>query len=80
MDEESVTSVGLTTSKAPRMEVTTMLCKEICEDCGKLFIGGANAYFCPECRIRRQRESAKRRNLSQIGINARKKKRGDNDA
>lgn len=47
----------------------------ICEDCGKKFDGGPHAYFCPECRKRRLRESAKRRNLSEIGHAARAKKK-----
>ena len=52
-------------------------CLEICQDCGKTFMAGPNAFFCPECRKERvaaaARESAKKRNLSKIGRDARSK-------
>ena len=38
-----------------------MQTKEICEDCGKLFVAGPDAYLCPECRKKRLSEYAKRR-------------------
>lgn len=44
--------------------------KEICEDCGKVFDGGPYSYFCPDCRRKRLRESAKRRGLNKIGNEA----------
>lgn len=34
--------------------------KEICQDCGKVFLGGSKAFLCGECRKRRQAEAAKR--------------------
>lgn len=34
--------------------------KEICQDCGKVFLGGPNAFLCGECRKRRSAEAAKR--------------------
>lgn len=34
--------------------------KEICQDCGKVFLGGSNAFLCGECRKRRSAEAAKR--------------------
>lgn len=50
-------------------------CLEICQDCGKTFMGGPNAFFCPECRKERvaaaAREYAKKRGLNKIG-NAKK--------
>lgn len=48
-----------------------MLTKEICEDCGKLFLAGPDAYLCPECRKKRLSEYAKRRNLNELGAAAR---------
>lgn len=51
----------------------------LCEDCGKLFEGGKNAHYCPECRRRRQIEGAKKRDLSKLGNAARSMKaRGRN--
>lgn len=49
-------------------------CLELCEDCGKPFMAGPNAFFCPDCRKARiaaaARESAKKRNLNKIGNDA----------
>ena len=56
--------------------MSMVFAKEICEGCGKVFVGGQYAFFCPECRRRRQSEAAKRRNLSRIGVEARRKKGG----
>jgi len=36
------------------------MAKEMCQDCGKVFDGGPKAFFCPECRKRRQSESQRR--------------------
>lgn len=47
---------------------------EICEDCGKTFKGGPRAFLCPKCRKKRQSDSAKKRKLNQIGLNAKRKK------
>lgn len=33
--------------------------RELCQDCGKVFLGGANAFFCPKCRKLRLSEAAK---------------------
>lgn len=38
-----------------------MSAREICQDCEKIFIGGPNAFLCPECRKKRIREGQKRR-------------------
>ena len=43
-----------------------MQTKEICEDCGKLFVAGPDAYLCPECRKKRLSEYAKRRKAERI--------------
>jgi len=48
------------------------LAKEMCQDCGKVFMGGPNAFFCPACKKRRLSESAKKRNLNKIGQESRK--------
>jgi len=50
----------------------------ICEECKRVFYGGVNAYFCPDCRKKKLSELAKKRNLSGIGRAAqRKKKEGE---
>ena len=60
--------------------------KVICEDCERVFDGGPKAFFCPECRAKHVKEaarrSAKERNLSAIGVAAKKKarKEADDDA
>jgi Zn finger protein HypA/HybF involved in hydrogenase expression len=51
----------------------------ICERCEKVFMGGANAFICPACRKKAVSESAKKRNLNRIGIEARRKKGGGSD-
>ena len=48
-----------------------MQTKEICEDCGKLFVAGPDAYLCPECRKKRLSKYAKRRKLNELGAAAR---------
>lgn len=54
-------------------------CLELCEDCGRPFMVGPNAFFCPECRGARiaaaARENAKKRGLNKIGTAAYSKKR-----
>lgn len=35
--------------------------KEICQDCGKVFVGGPRAFLCPECRKERVRAAHKTR-------------------
>ena len=59
-----------------------MQTKEICEDCGKLFVAGPDAYLCPECRKKRLSEYAKRRKPNELGAAARwgKKKEALKDA
>lgn len=43
----------------------------VCEDCGELFEARSNkAWFCPECRKKRQSDSAKRRKLNMLGAAA----------
>lgn len=46
------------------------MAKEICEDCGRVFEAGPSAFICPTCRKRRLSESAKKRNLSKLGLAA----------
>lgn len=46
-------------------------CLELCEDCGKAFYAGPDAFLCPKCRKKRLSEAAKERKLSQIGNRAR---------
>ena len=36
------------------------MAKEICQDCGRVFDGGAKAFFCPECRRERIRKILQR--------------------
>lgn len=52
-------------------EPRARLTKEICEDCGKLFMAGKDAYLCPKCRKNRLSEYAKHRKLSELGTAAR---------
>ena len=56
-----------------------MAAKEICEDCGNLFLAGPNEFVCQECRKRRLSGAAKRRGLNRLGLEAQKKKGGDRD-
>lgn len=37
------------------------MAKEICQDCEKVFLGGPKAFFCPECRKKRQRKGQEMR-------------------
>lgn len=37
--------------------------KEICQDCGKVFIGGPDAFLCKKCRYRRVEEGKMRGRL-----------------
>lgn len=46
------------------------MCKEICQDCEKVFEGGPKAFLCPECRRKRLSNAAKMRNLNKIGSDA----------
>lgn len=46
------------------------MCKEICQDCEKVFEGGPKAFLCPECRRKRLSNAAKMRNLNKIGNDA----------
>ena len=46
------------------------LCKTICEDCQKVFMGGPNAYLCPVCRKKRLIRYAKERRLNELGNSA----------
>ena len=50
------------------------MAKEICQDCGRVFDGGAHQFFCLECRKRRLSEAAKARNLNKLGNEAYSKK------
>ena len=56
-----------------------MQAKEVCEDCGKVFMAGSYAFLCPECRKRRLSEYAKRRKLNELGIAARRRKNEEAD-
>ena len=47
-----------------------MLAPTICEECEKVFQGGANAFFCPSCRKKRLSAAAKKRNLNKLGNDA----------
>ena len=46
----------------------------ICEYCEKVFMGGPKAFICLDCRKKIAIESAKKRNLSKIGHEARRKR------
>lgn len=39
--------------------------KEICQECGKVFRAGPNAFFCPECRKEKQRAAVRRARLKE---------------
>jgi hypothetical protein len=39
--------------------------KEICQECGKVFQAGPNAFFCPECRKEKQRAAVRRARLKE---------------
>jgi len=34
--------------------------KEICQDCGKVFLAGKYTFLCPECRKRRVEEGKRK--------------------
>ncbi len=48
--------------------------KVVCEDCGAVFEAKVRAFYCPDCRKRKASESAKRRNLSELGHEGYRKK------
>lgn len=48
-----------------------MKAKEMCEDCGKVFLAGKREFLCPQCKRNRLRKYAKDRKLNEIGNNAR---------
>ena len=50
---------------------------ELCEDCGKKFECGPNAYLCPECRKKRLRQYAIQRGLNKIGNDAYSKQQAE---
>lgn len=52
-----------------------MQTKEICEDCGRVFMAGPYSFLCPECRKKRLSEYAKRRKLNELGTEARRGKK-----
>lgn len=39
--------------------------KEICQECGKVFQAGPNAFFCQECRKEKQRAAVRRARLKE---------------
>lgn len=39
--------------------------KEICQECGKVFQAGPNAFFCPECRKEKQRAAVRRARIKE---------------
>ena len=43
--------------------------KDICTDCGKVFLR-RYGFLCPECRKKRRSRCAKERNLNKIGNDA----------
>ena len=45
-----------------------MKVKEICQDCGKVFLGGSKAFLCPKCRKRRVEEGKKKARESRAYI------------
>lgn len=42
--------------------------KEMCADCGRVFIAGPNAFLCPDCIKRRLREGIARRNRREQSV------------
>ncbi len=42
----------------------------VCNDCYAVFLGGPNAFLCPECRRKRLSEIAKKINLNKLGNEA----------
>ena len=51
------------------------MAREICQDCGKTFLGGPNSYLCTSCRKGRLRNYAQERKLSELGNKARSEKK-----
>lgn len=49
--------------------------KEICDRCGDVYLGGPHSFYCQACRKRILSESAKKRNLNQIGIEAKRNRK-----
>jgi len=45
-----------------------MKVKEICQDCEKVFMGGKNAFLCPDCRKKRV-EAGKMKARKKGGVN-----------
>ncbi len=50
----------------------------ICEYCEKVFMGGEHAFICPKCRKKIVSDNAKKRNLSKLGVEARRKRSEQN--
>lgn len=50
------------------------MAKEICERCGKVFEAGPNSYYCQKCRSAILSAAAKKRNLHELGLAARRKR------
>lgn len=44
-----------------------MSAKEICEDCGKVFLAGKYEFLCPECRKKRQSNGGKKSKRRKTG-------------
>ena len=63
--------------KADTAERRMIMAKEICMDCGKVFDGGAKAFFCMDCRKRRLSDAAKIRGLSKLGNEAYSKQQAE---
>ncbi len=53
-----------------KLRLMSKKCMELCEDCGKVFMAGPNAFFCPDCRRKRGSAAAKKRNLNKTGNDA----------
>lgn len=49
--------------------------KEICQMCGEVYLGGPHSFYCQACRKRILSESAKKRNLNRIGIEAKRNRK-----
>jgi Zn finger protein HypA/HybF involved in hydrogenase expression len=43
--------------------------KEWCQDCGKVFLGGANAFLCPKCRRKRVEEGKRKHREKKVNDN-----------
>lgn len=42
------------------MMSSSIKAKEWCQDCGRVFLGGKNAFLCPSCRKRRVEEGKRK--------------------